>query len=162
GGFGMLAYNCIKKPTYHLYHFFAKLKGDALYRDDNAIVVADRDNLCVVSYNPADSSQTFKLSLPFNKEIAFVKRSRVNEKYGNARNAWCAMGRPRFPSKKQVEIIKEASHPETTVFNLKAQNGKIELEYRLDENEVSFFEIMPAHSEPQAYYGLDDSRILTG
>ncbi|MCL1994591.1 MAG: glycosyl hydrolase, partial [Defluviitaleaceae bacterium] len=24
GGFGMLAYNCIKKPTYHLYHFFAK------------------------------------------------------------------------------------------------------------------------------------------
>ncbi|MCL1925178.1 MAG: xylan 1,4-beta-xylosidase [Defluviitaleaceae bacterium] len=169
GGFGLLAYNLIKKPTYYLYEFFAKLKGDTLYKDENMIVVQGDKKLYILAFNPVEDTANKTLyetlDLPIEAETAFIKRSVVNEEYGNAWNAWRKMGRPRFPSKEQIKDIKEAGSPKIEIYNLPVKEGFITLEFVLQKNEITLFEISPIHKtagpHEKPYYGLDDSRIIS-
>ena len=43
GGFGLVAAGCIPKPTLWTFSFFAGLKGDAVYRDDGAVMTLRPD-----------------------------------------------------------------------------------------------------------------------
>ncbi|MCL1936482.1 MAG: xylan 1,4-beta-xylosidase [Defluviitaleaceae bacterium] len=169
GGFGLLAYNLIKKPTYYLYQFFSKLKGDILYRDDNLIVTEKNGKLYIIAFNPVEDVhditlyQTLELPICKSEDTVFVKRSVINEEYGNAWQAWRKMGRPRFPNKEQIEDIKEAAIPKFETYNLPVKEGSITLEFVLQKNEITLFEITGIHkpkSYESPYYGLDDSRIV--
>ena len=170
GGFGLLAYGLIEKPTYNLYKFFAKLKGDILYRDDNLTVVQSDEKTYVLAYNPVSSIEDKTLYETLNipvgvHEYMFIKRSTVNEDFGNAWQMWRKMGRPRFPSKEQMRDIKDASIPKVEAFNVPVHENSITLEFVLRKNEIILFEISPIHEPKETfekpYYGLDDSN-LTG
>lgn len=53
GGFGLLTHRQIKKPTYHLYAFMARLGGDVLARGDDHLVTRHRDGrIAVLAWAP--------------------------------------------------------------------------------------------------------------
>lgn len=167
GGFGLLAYNNIKKPTYYLYEFFAKLSGMTLYRDDYLHVTQKKDgNLAFVTWNKCDGKEKtnqkeFLLYLPIEANRVFIKRTVVNEDYGNAWNVWRKLGKPRFPIQEQVNIIKECSIPKVENYICEVNNNILEINYTLEKNEISLFKIYSVKPEKQIYYGNDDSKIIS-
>src|SRR5665811_2066728 len=85
GGFGLLTHRQVKKPTYHLYEFFAHLTGELLYRADNLHVVRrDDGSVALLAWNyayddegpdgDAPASRTITVSLPVGDGCVFVQR----------------------------------------------------------------------------------------
>lgn len=167
GGFGLLAYYQIKKPTYYLYQFFAKLSGPVLYRDDQTHVVQKTDgNLAFIAWNEsaekgAGHEKAVKITLPIVGKQVFLKRTVVSEQYGNAWGCWRQLGRPRFPSREQIEIIRDASMPKIETETFKVVNNELTIEYSLTKNELSLFEFYVITEEKQIYEGWDDTKLIS-
>ena len=101
----------------------------------------------------------FLLELNLPKGEYFINRTIVNEAYGNPWKTWIQMGRPRFTSKKQVEILRNAARPLVISERVSCAEDILLLEFTQSKNEVSFFEIIPVTDETDTYYKLDDSMI---
>ena len=165
GGFGLLTHQQIKKPTFHLYAFFARLGPEILYRDEHCHVRrTPSGGVQVVAWNPvADAGEPgattrIALSLPLPSGPVFVVRSRVHERAGNPWGAWQAMGRPRQPSPHQVETLRRLAEPHRTSWQLTSDNG-LHLDLELEPNEVTLVELSPVRDETDSYPGLDDRRV---
>lgn len=167
GGFGLLAYYQIKKPTYYLYQFFAKLSGQTLHKDDTVHVVKKGDgNVSFVTWNKCPHKgdgfeKGISITLPIEAKEVFVKRTIVNEEYGNAWNCWRKLGRPRFPSQEQIEIIRSCSQPKVEMATYEVSDNTLTFTYCLAKNELSLFEIYAVIPEKQTYDGLDDSKLTS-
>ncbi|MET7710670.1 hypothetical protein [Micromonospora sp. NPDC005413] len=89
GGFGLLTHRQIKKPTYHLYAFMARLGDEVLARGDDHLVTRHLDGrVAVLAWAPVEA--------------------------GNAWVAWAEMGRPRSPRARQLDALREATEPART------------------------------------------------
>lgn len=167
GGFGLIGLNEIKKPTFHLFSFFNRLGEEQLYRDEKMLVTRKQDgSISLVAWNLVmekgeGHELQLDLDLPVSYSEAFLTRQTVNEKHANPWRVWQEMGRPRFPSKAQVEILRQAAEPLLTTSNLVVENGKLALSIRLEKNEVTLIEIFPKKDETETYFGLDDSLITS-
>jgi len=170
GGFGLLTHQQVKKPTYHLYEFFAHLRGELLYRGDNLHVVRrDDGSVALLAWNyvyddegsdgvtPADRCLT--VSLPVGDEDMFVQRRTVNEEVGNSWTVWQRMGRPRFPSREQLAVLRECSVPAVSTAVSEPTGGRVELELTLARNEITLVELTPIRDETPGYLGLDDRLV---
>jgi xylan 1,4-beta-xylosidase len=170
GGFGLLTHQQVKKPTYHLYEFFAHLRGELLYRGDNLHVVRrDDGSLALLAWNyvyddegtdgvpPADRCLT--VSLPVGDRAVFVQRRTVNEEVGNSWTVWQRMGRPRFPSPEQLAVLRECSAPAVSTAVSEPTGGRVELELTLAHNEITLVELTPIRDETLGYLGLDDRLV---
>ena len=51
GGFGLIALNSIKKPTFYTFEFFANAGRELLYRDENLIVTKDDGRYVIIGWN---------------------------------------------------------------------------------------------------------------
>jgi len=69
------------------------------------------------------------------------------------------MGRPRYPTKEQIETLREVAKPKISTFRMMAENGYITLEFTLSKNAVVLFEVSKVVDESDTYIGLDDSKI---
>ena len=59
GGFGLLTHGGIRKPTYHLYAFMARLGDQVLARGDDHLVTRHADGrVAVLAWHPVDGSPT--------------------------------------------------------------------------------------------------------
>lgn len=167
GGFGLMAYHGIKKPTYFLYEFFAKLTGDTLYRDDEIHIVKRKDNsIALVAWNCVSEKEDVPpvevtLELPVTDGFYFIKKSTVNEEVGNAWNAWRMMGRPRFPSAEQVTTLKGIAVPGITISQEQTSKGTLTVSFEMKKNEVTLVEIELVREETQPYDGLDDEKLIS-
>ncbi|AEY65198.1 glycosyl hydrolase [Clostridium sp. BNL1100] len=165
GGFGLVALNNIPKPTFHMFSFFEQMGKDILYRDENMLATRKTDGTVTITvWNPVMEKgehfdKDFSLELNLPKGEYFINRTIVNEKYGNPWKTWIQMGRPRFTSKKQVEILRNAARPMVISDRVSCAENMLLLEFSLSKNEVSFFEIIPVADETDTYYKLDDSMI---
>ena len=114
GGFGMLADGCIPKPTMWTFAFFNNLKGEAIHRDDQMVVVKNPDgslegvcwNLC---RNGRDSL-TVTLDLPGDGEYTLLT-SLVDEDTCNPLRAWHDMGEPASLTEGQLRFLRAAGQP---------------------------------------------------
>ena len=109
GGFGLLTHRQIKKPTYHLYAFMARMGDQVLARGADHLVTRDGDRPghraglgAGGRHRPGRRSTGTPCGCPSRSArpaptSAFVLRSSVSEEMGNAWAAWCEMGRPRSP-----------------------------------------------------------------
>ncbi|QSB17224.1 xylan 1,4-beta-xylosidase [Natronosporangium hydrolyticum] len=165
GGFGLLTHRQIKKPTYHLYAFLARMGEQILARGEEHLVTRDgAGRVTVLAWAPVEVTgeqptgrHELRLSVPVAPAVprrafgdpdppqvspsAFVVRSSVSERQGNAWAAWCDMGCPRSPSSRQLEVLREAAEPARSHRRAPIVAGRVELELTLEPHEVTLVEL---------------------
>ena len=179
GGFGLLTHRQVKKPTFHLYAFLARMGSDILARGQDHLVTRDPDTgrVTVLAWQPVGGTDdpnepdthTLHLQIPVTHPggqvpaSAYLHRSRVNENAGNAFTAWQQMGRPASPTNRQLELLYDAAEPvveHTSTPLVPGPDGvaRIDLPLTLARHEVTLIEIDPVRDENPVW--LDDARIL--
>jgi xylan 1,4-beta-xylosidase len=169
GGFGLLAHRQIKKPTYHLYAFMARMGDLLLARGLDHLVTRDATGrVTVLAWAPVDltdhdaapAGHTVALSIPLDapQGTAFALRSSVSEEAGNVRAAWSAMGRPRSPDRRQLDALRELSEPARRHQALPIADGRVDLDLILDRHEVTLVEITTVTDETPPWW--DEDRLL--
>jgi xylan 1,4-beta-xylosidase len=168
GGFGLLTHRQVRKPTYHLYAFMARMGADLLARGDDHLVTRHADGrVTVLAWAPVDASgetpgperHALRLSVPLGTGgEAFVRRSLVDEEHGNARTAWQRMGSPRSPRPHQIDILHEAAEPARRHLRLPVEDGRVELDLTLGRHEVTLVEVSPVEDEAPPW--TDERRLL--
>ncbi|WUH92914.1 xylan 1,4-beta-xylosidase [Streptomyces sp. NBC_00433] len=169
GGFGLLTHRQIKKPTYHLYAFMARLGDTVLARGDDHLVTRHPDGrIAVLAWAPVDvtggegvGTHTVRLSVPVGgpgDSAVYAQRSSVAEDAGNAYAAWCEMGRPASPSRRALDALREAAEPARSHHSLPVAGGRADCDLVLGRHEVTLLELTPVHDETPPWW--DESRLL--
>lgn len=167
GGFGLVALNNIPKPTFYAFSFFNELGKELLYKDEHIIVTRKEDKSVVFAAwnewfgDASDGEKEYEVAIPFENGKVFIERYTVNEEYANPWGTWKQMGRPRFPSKDQIEVLKKVAVPHVTTNNEVCENGVVDIKFTLKKNEVSLFKIKAVEDESDTYIGLDDTKITS-
>ncbi|ADQ47207.1 Xylan 1,4-beta-xylosidase [Caldicellulosiruptor kronotskyensis 2002] len=165
GGFGLVAFNNIPKPVFHMFTFFNAMGRDILYRDDHILVTKRADgSVAIVAWNEVISKEQeiereYKLEIPIDFEDIFVKQKLINEEHANPWRVWIEMGRPRYPSKEQIKTLKEIAKPHVSTCRMRAREGYVTLNIKLGKNAVVLYELNKVNDETHTYIGLDDSKI---
>jgi xylan 1,4-beta-xylosidase len=128
GGFGLIAEDGIPKPAFSAFALLHKLGSTRLNEDANSMLVTRRsDGTLVVAlwdyakpygvgpkYSPpdfgSDRSRTFLLKVMHDDSSASVIAWRLDQNHGNVLRVYDAMGRPAFPSLKQITVLQNAGH----------------------------------------------------
>ncbi|MFJ8687764.1 GH39 family glycosyl hydrolase [Micromonospora wenchangensis] len=177
GGFGLLTHRQIKKPTYHLYAFLARLGGDVLARGADHLVTRHPDGrVAILAWAPVDVTglhpvpdrHPLALSVPVASATttggevtsAFLLRSSVSEDAGNAWTAWSEMGRPRSPRPGQLDSLREAAEPARSHRALPITAGRVDLDLDLARHEVTLVELAAVRDETPPWW--DGTRLLGG
>lgn len=173
GGFGMLAYRQVRKPTYHLYAFMARMGQEVLARGDDHLVTrhTGTGQVTVLAWQPVGGSESpeepdrheVRLSVPVPAGgRVFGMRHDVDETAGNAWAAWREMGRPASPSARQLDALHEASEPARRAFSLPvapgADGGRVDLDLTLGRHGVTLVTLDPVRDETPPW--ADDARIV--
>ncbi|MEU6357375.1 xylan 1,4-beta-xylosidase [Streptomyces sp. NPDC047072] len=168
GGFGLLTHRQVRKPTYHLYAFMARMGSELLARGDDHLATRHPDGrVTVLAWAPVDASgetpgperHRVRLSVPMRTAgEAFVRRSTVDEEYGNARTAWQRMGSPRSPRREQLDILHEAAEPARYHLRLPTSDGRTDLDLTLTRHEITLVEVSPVQEETPEWW--DEGRLL--
>jgi xylan 1,4-beta-xylosidase len=169
GGFGLLTHRQVRKPTYHLYAFMARMGPDLLARGDDHLVTRHPDGrVTVLAWAPVDPTgetpgpdrHVLRLSLPVAAREVFVRRSTVDEEHGNAYTAWRHMGSPRSPKPGQLDVLHDAAEPARSHRRLPAPEGRAELDLSLARHEITLVELAPVVDETPPWW--DERRLLGG
>jgi xylan 1,4-beta-xylosidase len=183
GGFGLLTHRQVRKPTFHLYAFLARMGDHVLARgDDHLVTRDDTGRVTVLAWAPVDvtgrdpvDAHQLRLSLPLDAAVpdwpasppqtplrrapaVFMLRRTVSEEHGNVWAAWSELGRPRSPSRRQLEALHEAAEPARAHCRLPVADGRVALDLTLGRHEVTLVELTPVHDETPPWW--DDSRLL--
>ena len=149
GGFGLMAAGLIPKPTLWTFSFFSWLKGDPVYRDENAVIVRRADGgYEAVLWNLGEEIE-IEISLPISDAAALVQR--VDEQRCNPLRAWHLLGEPADLSDEQLIFLRAAGQP--AVETLPAPDGRVSL--TLGRNAVIGLRVLPA--DKQEDFGYDYS-----
>ena len=172
GGFGLLAHRQIKKPTFHLYAFMARLGPQVLSRGlDHLVTRHDDGRVTVLAWNPVDGGEErheLRLSVPVPDGVsgaggqggpgaASVLRRSVDEESGNAWTAWREMGRPADPTPRQLDVLHACSEPSVRHHDVPVVDGRADLDLTLGRHEVTVVEVTPVRDEAPSW--IDDARI---
>ncbi|MEU9364253.1 xylan 1,4-beta-xylosidase [Streptomyces avermitilis] len=170
GGFGLLTHRQVKKPTYHLYAFMARMGEELLVRGDDHLVTRRPDGrVTVLAWAPVDETgrtpgpdrHTLRLSVPVGtrpRGAAFVRRSTVDEEHGNAWTAWRHMGGPRSPRSHQIDLLHEAAEPARSHLRIPVENFRADLCLTLARHEITLVELSPVEDETPPWW--DERRLL--
>ncbi|GKQ37570.1 xylan 1,4-beta-xylosidase [Streptomyces sp. A012304] len=170
GGFGLLTHRQVRKPTYHLYAFMARMGPLLLARGDDHLVTRHTDGrVTVLAWAPVDPTgrtpgpdrHELRLSVPVaTRGEAFVRRSTVDEEHGNAYTAWRHMGSPRSPRPGQLDVLHQAAEPARGHTRLPLTDGRADLRLTLARHEVTLVELTPLTDETPPWW--DERRLLGG
>jgi len=133
GGFGLIAAGGIKKPAYNGYALLHRLGEERLANSAPGVLVTRNQDrtLSVAAWNLVDpdhkgTTRTVRFDFRGVSANAKVRITRVDSEHGNTLVAYEKMGKPRYPTRKQIfelnrsaEIVPEAG---------RLKNGKLELQ----------------------------------
>lgn len=164
GGFGMVADRCIPKPTFYTFKFFGNLKGECIYRGENAVITREKNGtLKGVLWNVTRDSKTDLLHLDFDIDTEageyMLLTKTVDEDVCNPLKAWHDLGEPKMPSDDEIELIRDCARPLTETQKLTCE-GALKLEFDVKRNGVVYFEIKSAPM--QGDRGYDYARVTMG
>ncbi len=122
GGYGLIAEDGIPKPAFNAFKLLHQLGDERIDLDSNSALLTRRKDgalvLAIWNYAPPDqagSSRTFALRLKGAKaKHALI--SLLDHDHGDVHPTWERMGKPRYPSMKQIEELRRAANlpsPET-------------------------------------------------
>ncbi len=162
GGFGLIALNSIKKPTYHTFEFFSNAGKELLYRDENLIVTKNADKYVIIGWSWHDmrdhkpvSDISYVLSLPSLGKQALLVKKDVGGSHGNPMWTWNNMGKPRSLTKEQLKILLSSAEPLQTDARLVETNGAYEVEVTISCNHICMVEITSINDITDTYLGYD-------
>lgn len=162
GGFGLVALNSIKKPTFYTFEFFSKAGKELLYRDEHLIVTKAGDKYVIIGWNWHDMrdhkpspDESYILSLPSIGKQALLVKKDVGGSHANPMQTWSNMGKPRSLDKEQLIILQAASEPLQTDAKLLEENGVYEVEVTIPCNHLCMLEITPVKNNTESYLGYD-------
>ncbi len=147
GGFGMMAAGLIPKPTLWAFSFFTNLKGDCVFRDENAVVVRREDggyeavlwNLCGEGKKePVELSFTF----PMEGEAAALVEL-VDEETCNPLACWHRMGEPADLDEEQLSFLRAAGQPARRVLTAEKKNAGTGITLSLAPNALARLRVLP-------------------
>ncbi|MFI3316314.1 MAG: glycoside hydrolase [Rikenellaceae bacterium] len=149
GGFGMINYQGLVKPSFHAYRMLNCLGGEKLYSNEHLFVSRHADSGKVVAlaynypqeYNKAVPSGTDKRNSGTARELDFTleglapgttfKMEILDTESGDIHTYWEKMGKPEPPTREQIKVMKEfASRLRTEIFVADA-DGKVSIDYTL-------------------------------
>ncbi len=162
GGFGLIALNSIKKPTFYAFEFFSKAGDELLYRDDKLIVTRAEDRYVIIGYNWHDmrdgkAKETIEYSLKLASigQQAIAIKKQVGGGHANPLQTWSNMGKPRSLNKEQVKILQDAARPLQTDSRLIEEDGSYQLDLCIGNNQLCMVEIIPVEDKTHTYLGFD-------
>jgi len=151
GGFGMIANQLIPKPTLWAFHFFNKLKGECVYRDEYSVILRKADGSYEgVAWNIAQAERTevaFNVELPMAGKCVLTTEM-VDEVTCNPLKAWHDMGEPASLTDAQLRFLRQAGQP--LCATQQVQDGKISITLR--ENAVVRFTVKAAPQQMEYGY----------
>jgi xylan 1,4-beta-xylosidase len=133
GGFGIINYQGIVKPTFHAYRFLNALGDELLVKTDGAIATRDSKSgrLAILAYryppevkislpttgspqqamewSDRGSPTQLKLTLTGLSPGTSLQIETLDKSHGNALAAWGALGAPNPPTREQTEALKQAA-----------------------------------------------------
>ena len=153
GGFGLMANGLIPKPTLWTFAFFAGLKGEAMYRDDSALILKTPEGGWeAVLWNLDKEEKYFDISLPMKGRAAAMVE-RVDEKCCNPLKCWQEMGEPADLTEDQLAFLQGAAQPARETLIPQETDGVQRLSVTLGRNAVVRLRFMPA--EGTSDFGYD-------
>jgi xylan 1,4-beta-xylosidase len=162
GGFGLIALNSIKKPTYYTFEFFSKAGKELLYRDDNLIVTKSDNKYVIIGWNCHDMRDHkaapdigYVLTIPSMGKQALLVKKDVGGAHANPMKTWSNMGKPRSLNKEQLRILKDSAQPLQTDEKLFEQNGTYEVKVTISCNHLCMLEVTTVNDETDTYLGYD-------
>ncbi len=166
GGFGLVALNSIKKPTFYTFEFFANAGSELLYRDNNLIVTKKEDRYVLIGWNwhnmrdgKKTNDKSYILHLPSIDKQAILIKKDVGGTNANPLQTWSNLGKPRNPNKEELAILRRAAEPLQTDSKLIEENGVYELELDIPCNHLCMLEIMAVDDKTDTYIGFDQEEF---
>lgn len=146
GGFGMINYQGLVKPSYHAYRMLHELGDEKLFKNDYLFVSRESgdDKIIALAYNyPEDhynavpssikkiekyengKSRDLDLRISDLKPGTMFKLEVLDKDNGNIYNYWESMGKPEPPTREQIKVMKK--YAESLKTELVSVNDKGEL-----------------------------------
>jgi xylan 1,4-beta-xylosidase len=122
GGYGLIAAGGIPKPAYFAFELLHDLGDTRLSVDSNSALLTRRKDgtlvLAVWNYSPPDQTEATKRFTLRWKNAALKQASirRVDEDHSNVLAIYEKLGRPVYPTRKQIDAMRDAAKlaaPET-------------------------------------------------
>lgn len=162
GGFGLVALNSIKKPTFYAFEFFSKAGDELLYRDDNLVVTKKNDQYVIIGWNLPDmydgrrtEEEAYHLVLPAIGKQAIMVKKLVGGQQANPLQTWSNLGKPRSLNKQQLDILQAAAEPMQTDAKLVNNDGVYGIDITIACNQLCMVEIVPVVDNTGTYLGID-------
>lgn len=146
GGFGMVANNCIPKPTFYTFLFYKNLKGKCIHKDDDLIIVMTDEgslrglawNVCEKAEERANKSLTVNIDMDAG-QYSLVSKI-VDEKTCNPLKVWNDIGQPGSLSKDQIKLLRQSAVPQVVSKQL-SSDGKVSFDLDVAPNGIIYFEL---------------------
>jgi xylan 1,4-beta-xylosidase len=162
GGFGLIALNSIKKPTFYAFEFFSKAGKELLYRDEHLVITKNDNKYVIIGWNYHDvkygkeySDEVYELLLPSIGEQAIAVKKEVGGQYANPIKTWSNLGKPRSLNREQLDILKNSAEPLQTDDRLIEQDGIYKMELKIPCNHLCMIEILPVSDNTDTYLGYN-------
>jgi len=149
GGFGMINFQGLKKPSYHAYRMLNQLGDKQLYKDDYLFVSkkSNNGNIVALAYNypkeyedavPSGSnkresgtSKQLDLALSNLKPGALFKIEILDKDHGNIHNFWEDMGKPEPPTREEIKVMKAYADAMKTEFVKADEKGDLSIKHEI-------------------------------
>lgn len=149
GGFGMINFQGLVKPSYHAYRMLHQLGNQKLYKDDYLFISKkSKDNKIVAlaynypkEYENAVPSGSNKRETGTSKHLNFTlkglkagtmfKIEILDKDHGNIHNFWEAMGKPEPPTREEIKIMKEYANTMKTDYIKADKNGVLKVKHEI-------------------------------
>ena len=149
GGFGMINFQGLVKPSYHAYRMLHQLGDEKLYKDDYLFVSKNskNNNIVALAYNypkeyenavPAGSD---KRETGTAKKLNFTLKGLkagsnfvveiLDKDHGNIHNFWEDMGKPEPPTREEIKVMKDYANTMKTVYLKADKNGVLTINQEL-------------------------------
>ena len=150
GGFGLIAEHQIPKAAYNAFRLLHELGTERIpVASDNALATRGADGeLAIAVWNyaapkEAGSPREFRLEVAGLNGPQHARIQVVDAQHGSPLAAWEAMGRPAFPTRQQIELLRDAARlPDARVVDI-APGGPATVLVNLQPHALALVRILP-------------------
>ncbi|ANW97423.1 glycoside hydrolase [Wenyingzhuangia fucanilytica] len=149
GGFGMINFQGLVKPSYHAYRMLHQLEDEKIYKDDYLFVSKNSKTgkVAALAYNyPAEyensvpsgtnkreegTSKKLNFTLEGLKEGTMFKIEILDKDHGNIHNFWESMGKPEPPTREEIKIMKAYANTMKTEYVKVDKKGVLTINHEI-------------------------------
>ncbi len=150
GGFGMVNFQGLVKPSYHAYRMLHRLGDEKIYKDDFLFVSrkSDSGNIVGLAYNypkefeksvptgnnrleKGGSSKQLDITLKGLKAGSTFTLEILDKDHGNIYNYWESMGKPEPPTREQIKEMKKYAHTMKTKSFTVGADGTLSIKHEI-------------------------------